>query len=369
MSFSTNRFSRKALLLVTAVFSASLLWAQATGISGRVLDESGAPVIGATVMVKGTTIATATNVDGTFNLKNTGRNVTLVVSYVGYEAQQVASKGAGSVTITLKPEAIGMESVEIVSVGYGTQKRESVVGAISTIRPEALRVPVRSLAGNLAGVVALQTSGEPGKDDAQFWIRGIATFTGSPDPLILVDGIERPLNDVDPLEIESFSVLKDASATAVYGVRGAQRRYPCQHAPRFRRPGPDRPALRAGLLVRQQTPVVRRRRYPLRNVQRGGGCRECLGGTEIRRRRDQGHAHADRPRGLSRCRLAEAPYEKGVSFREGERQHLGRRQVRPLLHGPLLLQPRGAVCCQTRRIFMGERQDRPLRRECQLQAL
>ena len=225
MSFSTNRFSRKALLLVTAVFSASLLWAQTTGISGRVLDETGAPVIGATVMVKGTTIATATNVDGTFNLKNTDRNVTLVVSYVGYEAQQVSSKGAGSVTITLKPEAIGMESVEIVSVGYGTQKRESVVGAISTIRPEELRVPVRSLsqtlAGNLAGVVALQTSGEPGKDDAQFWIRGIATFTGSPDPLILVDGIERPLNDVDPLEIESFSVLKDASATAVYGVRGA----------------------------------------------------------------------------------------------------------------------------------------------------
>lgn len=127
---------------MTAVFSASLLWAQATGISGRVLDETGAPVIGATVMVKGTTIATATNGRrGTFNLKNTGRNVTLVVSYVGYEAQQVASKGAGSVTITLKPEAIGMESVEIVSVGYGTQKRESVVGAISTIRPEELRVP------------------------------------------------------------------------------------------------------------------------------------------------------------------------------------------------------------------------------------
>ena len=99
MSFSTNRFSRKALLLVTAVFSASLLWAQATGISGRVLDETGAPVIGATVMVKGTTIATATNVDGTFNLKNTGRNVTLVVSYVGYEAQQVASKSSPWATV------------------------------------------------------------------------------------------------------------------------------------------------------------------------------------------------------------------------------------------------------------------------------
>ena len=127
MSLSTNLFFRKALLLVTAVFSASLLWAQASGISGRVLDEQGAPVIGATVMVKGTTIATATNVDGSFNLKNASRNVTLVVSYVGYETQQVSSRGEASVTITLKPEAIGVESVEIVSVGYGTQKRESVV--------------------------------------------------------------------------------------------------------------------------------------------------------------------------------------------------------------------------------------------------
>ena len=101
--FSTNRFSRKALLLVTAVFSASLLWAQATGISDVC---SMRPVRRSSVRrswSKGTTIATATNVDGTFNLKNTGRNVTLVVSYVGYEAQQVASKGAGSVTITLKP--------------------------------------------------------------------------------------------------------------------------------------------------------------------------------------------------------------------------------------------------------------------------
>ena len=109
MSPSTNFFLRKALLLVTALFSASLLWAQASGISGRVLDEQGAPIIGATVMVKGTTIATATNVDGSFELKNASRNVTLVVSYVGYETQQVSSQGKASVTITLKPEAIGVE--------------------------------------------------------------------------------------------------------------------------------------------------------------------------------------------------------------------------------------------------------------------
>lgn len=224
MSVSTSNL-KKVLLLAMAAVAATWLQAQDLGLAGRVLDETGAPVIGATVMVKGTSIATATDVDGRFALKSVDRNVTVVVSFVGYETQQVTAKGSGEVMVTLKPDAIGMESVEVVAVGYGTQKKESVVGAISTVRPETLRVPVRSLsqtlAGNLAGVVALQTSGEPGKDDAQFWIRGIATFTGDPNPLILVDGIERPLNDVDPLEIESFSVLKDASATAVYGVRGA----------------------------------------------------------------------------------------------------------------------------------------------------
>ena len=189
MSFSTNRFLKKILLTVAAAVSVSLLWAQSSDLSGVVLDEKGAPVIGATVMIKGTTIATATNVDGRFILKNAGHNAILVVSYVGYETQQVPSRGESSVTITLNPEAIGVESVEVVAVGYGTQKKESVVGAISTIKPTDLQVPVRSLsqmlAGNLAGIVALQTSGEPGKDDAQFWIRGIATFTGDPDPLIL----------------------------------------------------------------------------------------------------------------------------------------------------------------------------------------
>lgn len=225
MSLFTNGFLRRALLFVAAVVSVTILYAQSDVVKGRVIDEVGAPVIGATVMVKGTTIAAATDLNGRFVLKNVGSNLILVISYVGYETQQIMSKGQSEMMITLKPDAIGVASVEVVAVGYGKQKKESVVGAISTVRASDLRVPVRSLsqtlAGNLAGIVALQSSGEPGKDDAQFWIRGIATFTGSPDPLILVDGIERPLNDVDPLEIESFSVLKDASATAVYGVRGA----------------------------------------------------------------------------------------------------------------------------------------------------
>lgn len=221
---SSIHLCKKAILTVAALLSASWLFAQ-TPISGKVLDEAGEPLIGATVAVKGTTIATIATVDGAFKL-NAPENSTLVVSFVGYKTEQVTlESGMTAVTITMEPETTGIESVSVVSVGYGVQKKESVVGAISSVRPADLQIPVRSLsqtlAGNVTGIVALQSSGEPGKDDAQFWIRGIATFTGDPNPLILVDGIERPLNNVDPLEIESFSVLRDASATAVYGVRGA----------------------------------------------------------------------------------------------------------------------------------------------------
>lgn len=115
---------------------------------------------------------------------------------------------------------------EVVVVGYGAQKKASVVGAISSMKPEALSRTsktsiTQSLAGNVAGVIAVQRSGEVGNDHADFWIRGINTFAGGSNPLIIVDGIERNFNSIDPQEIESFSVLKDASATAIYGVRGA----------------------------------------------------------------------------------------------------------------------------------------------------
>src|SRR5690625_3062092 len=114
---------------------------------------------------------------------------------------------------------------DIVVVGYGAQRRESVVGAISTIEVEELRVPTGSisnaLAGRMSGVVSVQTTGEPGYDHAQFWIRGIGTFGANREPLILVDGIERDINGLDIEEVGSISILKDATATAVYGVRGA----------------------------------------------------------------------------------------------------------------------------------------------------
>ncbi|MDR1720041.1 MAG: TonB-dependent receptor [Dysgonamonadaceae bacterium] len=198
--------------------------AQSKVITGTVIDSEGGPVVGATVAIKGTTNATITDIDGHFSLRNVNEEDILLVTFIGYKEEEIPVQGRNSFVVMLKLKPVDVE--DIVIVGFGTQKKESVVGAISTVKPADLqRVPVRSLtqvlAGNLSGLISLQSSGEPGKDDAQFWIRGISTFTGSQTPLVLVDGIERPLENVDPLEIESFSVLKDASATAVYGVRGA----------------------------------------------------------------------------------------------------------------------------------------------------
>ena len=193
-------------------------------IKGRVVDTQGEPIPGATVVVEGTQNGTSVSMEGGFELTVTNpANAKLVVSFIGMETvvQKVGDKS--DFLIIMKEGGLELEEVQVVA--FGVQKKESVVGAISTVKPNALEVPARSLsqtlAGRVAGLISVQTSGEPGKDDAQFWIRGIATFTGSSNPLVLVDGIERPLSNVDPLEIESFSVLKDASATAVYGVRGA----------------------------------------------------------------------------------------------------------------------------------------------------
>lgn len=207
-----------AFLLIGMVVSAQNL------VTGVVTDTGGTPLPGVNIMLLNgqSNYGVVTNLDGQFKI-DVPNNSTIEVSYVGFITQTIKVKGGQRLKILLQEDAQSLD--EVVVVGYGTQKKETVVGSISSVKPVQLQVPVRSLSqslvGNVAGLVALQSSGEPGKDDAQFWIRGIATFTGDPNPLVLVDGIERPLENVDPLEIESFSVLKDASATAVYGVRGA----------------------------------------------------------------------------------------------------------------------------------------------------
>ena len=193
-------------------------------VTGTVVDEMNQPVIGASVLVKNTVNGVSTNVDGQYSIRLDDKNVVLVITYLGYATQEVAVSGRTEINVQLQPDTEMVE--EVVVVGYGVQKKESVVGAISTVEVGNLKVPSAqlstSLAGQLAGVVAMTRSGEPGQSGAaEFYIRGVSSFQGSTTPLVLVDGVERDLDLVDTDDIESFSILKDASASAVYGVRGA----------------------------------------------------------------------------------------------------------------------------------------------------
>lgn len=212
------------LMLVFALFLMGTTVFAQKPVYGVVTDSSGQPLAGASIMLvdAASPYGVISDLDGRFSI-DVPDNSSIEVSFLGFVSRVIHVKAGQKYKIILEEDANVME--EVVVVGFGTQKKESVVGAISSIKPKELDVPARSLnntiAGRVAGIISVQSSGEPGKDDANFWIRGISTFTGSSSPLVLVDGVERPMNNVDPLEIESFSVLKDASATAVYGVRGA----------------------------------------------------------------------------------------------------------------------------------------------------
>lgn len=197
-------------------------------ITGTVVDAKNEPVIGANVVVKGNTSqGTITDVDGNFTLPNIPVNATIQVLYIGYvtqEFQVTATKD--SYTVVLQEDTETLD--EVVVVGFGTQKKASVVGAIQTVKPKDLKVPSSNLsnafAGRIAGVTSFQRSGEPGADGSTFYIRGISTFAGPTSPLIFIDGVEVSVSDMNALApevIESFSVLKDATATALYGARGA----------------------------------------------------------------------------------------------------------------------------------------------------
>lgn len=212
------------LMMLALLMMGQMLFAQSKQVTGVVKDATGETIIGASVLEKGTTNGTITDFDGNFSLNVSGNNAVLVISYIGFKAQEVslAGKTFAAVTLTEDSEMLG----EIVVVGYGAQKKESVVGAISQLTSkEILQSPAanvsQAIAGKIGGVITSQTSGAPGADDTQIYIRGRATFAGDAQPLILVDGIERAFSQIAPDDIETISVLKDASATAVYGVRGA----------------------------------------------------------------------------------------------------------------------------------------------------
>jgi len=194
-------------------------------ITGIIVDsETKEPIIGASVWLKNSSAGAVTNLDGKYSITVEGVGGVLEFTYVGMKKQEIVIGDQKVINVVLAPDTEVLD--EVVVVGYGNQKKESVVGAISTLDISHLKVPGSSisnvLAGQLSGVVAVTRSGEPGKNSAaDFYIRGVSSFKGTSTPLVLVDGIERDLDLVDTDDIASFSILKDASASAVYGVRGA----------------------------------------------------------------------------------------------------------------------------------------------------
>lgn len=216
------------LITLLAVLLCATASAQTTKkymVAGTVMDDKGEPLTGVTVTSKDKSVLGAvTDLDGRFRVANVPNGTQLDFTYVGYKpyAYKVNFSKEG-LKIVMSPDIGALD--EVVVVGAGTQKKVSMTGAITTVEPEDLDVPAQSitnmLGGNVPGIIAVTRSGEPGNDFSEFWIRGISTFGANSSALVLIDGVEGNLNDLDASDIESFSILKDASATAVYGVRGA----------------------------------------------------------------------------------------------------------------------------------------------------
>lgn len=193
--------------------------------AGFVMTETGEEMIGVSITVKENPgYGTITNVDGHFQLKGLSKGKTLIFSYIGYDNVEVKiSNGNERMRVTMKETANQID--EVVIVGRGTQRKVSITGAVTNVEVGQLQVPSTSvsnmLGGRIPGIIAITRSGEPGNDFSEFWVRGISTFGAGSSALVLIDGVEGNMNDLDPADIESFSILKDASATAVYGMKGA----------------------------------------------------------------------------------------------------------------------------------------------------
>ncbi|MEC3879716.1 SusC/RagA family TonB-linked outer membrane protein [Parapedobacter sp. 10938] len=194
-------------------------------VAGTVVDETGEPLSAVSIYVKDkATAGTSTDANGAFSII-VEYGDRLVFSYVGYEPiEHVAIESTSNLSIALTGKSEALDEVVVVGLG-ATQRKISSVGAITTVDVKDLQSPAPSmtnlLGGRAAGVISMQASGEPGQNIADFWIRGIGTFGANASALVLIDGLEGDLNTIDPADVESFSILKDASATAVYGVRGA----------------------------------------------------------------------------------------------------------------------------------------------------
>lgn len=197
-------------------------------VSGTVISSAdNQPIVGANIYVEGTNVGTTTDAGGNYKLTVPASAKTVTVSFLGYDTKKISVRDIHLFKlITLADASNKLE--DVVVVGFGVQKKESLVGAVQSVKPSDLQTSSSNLStsfsGKIAGVIAVQKSGEPGADGASFWIRGISTFGSGQSPLLILDGVEitnQMLNNIPPETIESFSVLKDATATALYGSRGA----------------------------------------------------------------------------------------------------------------------------------------------------
>lgn len=222
--------ARKTMLLCTVVlwslWSGGLAYGQHV-VTGTVTDDTGAVVPGVNVLIKNTSTGTSTDADGKYSLEVPGPDAVVVFSFIGYQPQEARVGERAVLDVALVSDIQALD--EVVVVAYGEQKRESMVGSITTVNPSDMKVPssnmTTAIAGRIAGVISYQRSGEPGADNAQFFIRGITSFgSGKVDPLILIDGMESSATDLarlQPDDIKGFSILKDATASALFGARGA----------------------------------------------------------------------------------------------------------------------------------------------------
>ncbi|PRY51470.1 TonB-linked SusC/RagA family outer membrane protein [Arcticibacter pallidicorallinus] len=226
LKFFTKREKLPWMVLSMLLFmlcSNIAAFAQSRTVSGTVVDNKNVPLPGVSVKVKNTTRGAVTDMNGKFSISLEAAQTTLQVSYIGFQSQDVTVSG-GTVKVTLQESNSQLN--EVIVVGYGTQKRANVIGSVTQINNSDLKqAPTMNvtnmLAGRLPGITTVQSSGRPGADDATIRVRGTSTYQGGQGPVVIVDGVQRPLGQLDPNEIESISVLKDALSAAVYGLQAA----------------------------------------------------------------------------------------------------------------------------------------------------
>ncbi|WP_316839510.1 TonB-dependent receptor [Pedobacter gandavensis] len=226
-SFTYLKVKYLGYLFLLMISTSQLMAQSSVPISGKVTDEKGGPLPGVSVKLKNSSLGGVTNVDGEYKINVPEGKGILTFLYVGFKKEEVTINGRKLINVTLKEDDNALN--EVVVVAFGQQKKESMVSSITTINPKEIKGPTSNLttmlAGKLSGVVAFQRSGEPGADNAQFFIRGITSFgSGKVNPLILIDGMESTVNALarlQPDDVAGFSVLKDAAASSLYGARGA----------------------------------------------------------------------------------------------------------------------------------------------------